>query len=199
MAQESVGIWELAGIPVIFLVGSVLHFVFELSGYRRLVAWLSPVNESVWEHFKLAFWPAVLYAGLEYAFIGEAAGNFWLGKSLGVFCMPLVMGAAYYGYTAVVGNRYLWADILSFLVAVIAGQLISWFVLAAPGAGLERPSLLGMAAMMAVFVVCSYAPPRIVLFKDFYKEEYGILQHYDRPVFASRRKSPPPPPDTSEN
>lgn len=56
MAQEGVRRWEMAG----------LHFAFERSGYWQPVAWLAADDESVWEHLKLASWPARLYALAEY-------------------------------------------------------------------------------------------------------------------------------------
>jgi hypothetical protein len=52
--------WELVGIAAIFLTGSALHSVFDWTGHWRPIAWFAAVNESVWEHFKLAFWPGVL-------------------------------------------------------------------------------------------------------------------------------------------
>jgi len=58
--------WELAGIAVIFLAGSALHSAFDWTGHWRPIAWFAPVNESVWEHLKLAFWPGILYTMLEY-------------------------------------------------------------------------------------------------------------------------------------
>jgi hypothetical protein len=191
MANQTIRNWELAGIPVIFLTGSAIHFVFELTGYWPPIAWLAAVNESVWEHFKLAFWPAVIYAALEYAFVRKSANNFWLGKSLGIFFMPLFIGVTYYSYTAILGRFCLWIDIPSFFVAIVIGQLISLRMLtgAKTGFGLHRLGVIGMWTMIATIVVFSYAPPRTFLFKDYYKDEYGILQHYDRPVFfASKSK-----------
>jgi len=48
---------ELAGAVFIILLGSMLHFTFELSGENPVVGVFSAVNESVWEHLKLAYWP----------------------------------------------------------------------------------------------------------------------------------------------
>lgn len=47
----------LVGVPVLFLAGTLLHFLYGLSGEFFLVGLLAPVNESVWEHLKLALWP----------------------------------------------------------------------------------------------------------------------------------------------
>ena len=51
----------LVGVPVLFLAGTLLHFLYGLSGEFFLVGLLAPVNESVWEHLKLALWPTTLW------------------------------------------------------------------------------------------------------------------------------------------
>lgn len=47
--------WEMLGIAFISLLGAFLHFAFELSGQAKVVGAFAAVNESVWEHLKIAF------------------------------------------------------------------------------------------------------------------------------------------------
>jgi hypothetical protein len=56
---------ELIGIAVIAGLGSLLHFAFEWSGELRPVAIFAAVNESVFEHLKLTYWPALFYTAVE--------------------------------------------------------------------------------------------------------------------------------------
>jgi len=97
--------WELAGIAVIFLAGSAPHSAFDWTGHWRPIAWFAPVNESVWEHFRLAFWPGILYTMLEYPALRRSVSDFWVGKCLGLFSMPVAVAVLFYGYTAVLGYR----------------------------------------------------------------------------------------------
>lgn len=92
--------WELLGILLIFFSGTLLHFVFEWCGRLTVIAPFVAVNESVWEHLKLAFWPAVFYALLEYRFIGRRVANFPIAKGLGIFLMPFLIVVLFYAYTA---------------------------------------------------------------------------------------------------
>jgi len=172
--------WELAGVVVIFFAGTALHFVFEWSGYWRPIAWLAAVNESTWEHFKLAFWPGVTWAFVEFFAIGNAVHNFWIGKCLGLLCMPLIIAAIFYSYTTALGRHYLWVDIFSFLLAIIIGQLISFeFISAAKlSAHAQWLGVIGIGVMMLVFVLFTYIPPHIFLFEHVPTHEYGILTHY---------------------
>ena len=50
----------LLDVPVLFFAGTLFHFGFRLSGELFFVGLLAPVNESVWEHFKLLLWPVPL-------------------------------------------------------------------------------------------------------------------------------------------
>ena len=82
--------WELIGILVISLLGSVLHFVFDWSGQLASVGAIAAVNESVWEHLKLAYWPTLVYAVVEYKFIRGSTSNFLFAKAVSIFIPPMV-------------------------------------------------------------------------------------------------------------
>jgi len=68
--------WEVSGILFVFLLGALLHFLFEWSGESRIVGLFASVNESVWEHFKQGFWPMCLFAAIEYRFLRVHVNNF---------------------------------------------------------------------------------------------------------------------------
>ncbi len=97
--------WELAGIIFVFLVGALLHFLFEWSGESRVVGAFASVNESVWEHFKQGFWPMCLFATIEYLFPKMRLKNFLPAKAVAVYVIPIFTGLAFYGYSAVIGQE----------------------------------------------------------------------------------------------
>ena len=169
--------WELAGIGFIILAGSALHFVFEWTGYWRPAALIAAVNESMWEHLKMAFWPGLMFALVEYPFIRKAAHNVWVAKGLGLFTMPVVIVALFYGYKAILGRDYLWMDILIFALAVVAGQLVSYRILIAPRMGryVQWGGMILLVILIAAFSSFTYRPPRLFLFEDPRTHEYGIL------------------------
>jgi hypothetical protein len=124
--------WELQGIIFVFLLGALLHFVFEWSGESRIVGLIASVNESVWEHFKQGFWPMCIYGAIEYKFLRGRTNNFFTAKALAVYLIPTITGLVFYGYTAIIGKEILIVDILIFLVAIIIGQLTSYKILISP-------------------------------------------------------------------
>lgn len=54
--------WELGGVLVVFLVGNFVHLAANLIEVSPLVFGLATVNESLWEHLKMGFWPVVALA-----------------------------------------------------------------------------------------------------------------------------------------
>ncbi len=77
MSHTRLLLWELVGFALIVALGIPLHWVFSWAGENLLIAWLAPVNESTWEHFKLCFWPSFLFAMFEYHLVEAETGTFW--------------------------------------------------------------------------------------------------------------------------
>lgn len=57
LQKRTILTYETIGMVFIILLGSLFHFTFELSDFNPVVGAFSAVNESVWEHLKLGFWP----------------------------------------------------------------------------------------------------------------------------------------------
>jgi hypothetical protein len=176
--KRSILRWELVGIAVISIVGSALHFVFEWSGNWAPVGVIAAVNESVWEHFKLAFWPALFYAIFEYPFFRRSTHNFMIAKAAGIYVMPIAIAAIFYSYTAVTGHEILIVDISSFFIAVAIGQLTSYKILTMR----RLPAWSDVAGVVLVillaitFGVFTFYPPHLPVFRDALTGGYGIIK-----------------------
>ena len=178
-------LWEISGFFFICIAGASLHFAFELTNYESLfVAFFAAVNESTWEHLKLAFWPGVFFMLVEYPFVKDIAGNYFVAKTVGLFLMPLVIAVVWYGYTAFTRRSIFPVDLTLFFVAVLAGQAAGYRLMRAkPLKPVIRYSAIGgFAVLLLAFSVLTYRPPRMFLFehsdlKD--TQEYGILDDYD--------------------
>jgi hypothetical protein len=168
--------WESSGALFIFLAGAALHFVYELSGAWPPVALIAAVNESVWEHLKIAFWPALAFAAFEHAHVKQHARNFWMAKAAGFLVNPAFIVVFFYTYTALLGTHVLWIDIGSFLLAAIAGQLTSFRLMTAPELPkrLRQAGIIVVAALAAAFSLLSYHPPEVFLFRDGPTRKYGL-------------------------
>jgi len=177
--RKSIFGYELAGIIFIVIIGSMLHFTFELSGHQPVVGVFSAVNESVWEHMKLGFWPALVWALFEYRSIKKSTNNFFFAKTIGIYLIPIIIPILFYSYTAVIGESVLVIDILTFVVAVIVGQLVSYKLLTyreLPDM-LNKISLVALVLLGVAFLLFTFYPPHLPLFRDPVTGEYGITNH----------------------
>ena len=52
----------LISFLVISIVGTLLHFVYEWSNHNNIISLFAAVNESTWEHIKIALTPYFLYS-----------------------------------------------------------------------------------------------------------------------------------------
>ena len=167
---------ELIGMVFIILLGSALHFTYELSGQNPLIGVFSAINESVWEHLKLAFWPSILFMLVQYLLMRKSTHNFFVAKALGASLMIVTIPTIFYSYTAVTGKSIFTIDIASFIIAVILGQLASYkLLIKAPIS--QKLTLIGIGVLIVlsiVFMLFTFCPPQIGLFQDPVTGTYGI-------------------------
>jgi hypothetical protein len=168
--------WEIIGAILIIIAGALLHFVYHWSGNFKPAGIIAAVNESTWEHLKIAFWPAFFFAIVEFFFIRNRSNNFLFAKSMGILAMPVTIILLFYGYTVFIEDELIW-DIIVFMIAVIVGQIVSYYLLKSR----RLPSWTGplgivVVLIMAVaFATLSYYAPHNLLFLDPVTGGYGFV------------------------
>ena len=180
--KKNIKCWEIIGIIFIVAFGASLHFVFEWTNYWRPAALIAAVNESTWEHFKIAFWPSMIWAIIEYLFIWKEANNFEIAKATGFLIMPLVTAVLFYGYNAITGQHFLILDIIIFIISAITGQIISMRLMLRDKIKVRwlRKLAIGMLILMTIaFASLSYYPMENFIFAHPENGEFGILSDYD--------------------
>ena len=121
--------WEIIGIIFVIILGTLFHFLFEWLYSWPPIGAIAAVNESVWEHLKLPYWPLIIFSLIEYNYIKEDTKNFIIGKAIAVLISIGTILIIFYSYTAILGFEILIIDILSFFIGVIIGQLVSYKIL----------------------------------------------------------------------
>ena len=175
--RRRLALWELGGFLFTAALGTVLHFTFDWSGQNLLAAAFSAVNESVWEHMKLLFFPAFFWSVGQVCFLGRNYPNFLAVRALSVLAGVVLVPVLYYTYTGIVGTHVLWADILVFLAADLG---LFWldFRLLSRGrftGGWEQVLGLGVLWVLAfLFVWCTFRPPQLALWRDMAAGTFGI-------------------------
>ena len=161
-ANDKFKYWETGGVVWTVLLGVPLHFLYSATGWEA-IAWLAPVNESTWEHFKLAFWPMLVWALVEWMCCPGQRKGLWTGKLIALIATPSVITAIFYGYTALIGRNILSLDIATFVVSVVVGYLLSYWY---STGNIRLPfAPVGVTLLALLFVAFTYYPPRILSFR----------------------------------
>jgi len=168
--------WHIAGIFFVFLVGGAWHFVYSLSGSNWLIALIAPVNESVWEHLKLAPIPLLLFSIFEFFYIGKLSRNFIIACTAALYLIPILIVVFHYSYRIPVGHPILWADILIFGLSVTIAELTSYRIMtqAALSPKLQFSCIIAVLILFVVFAVLTFYPPNRPIFVDSKTGSYGI-------------------------
>ena len=169
--------WQLGGFLFVCAAGTALHFLYQWSGESVAAAPFAAVNESVWEHMKLLFWPMLLWAGAERAVLGGYSRGFWPAKALGTLLGLALIPALYYTYTGALEVSVMWVDIAIFFVAAAAAFLAETRMLARDWrcrGGARASALVLLLLLSAAFVLCTFVPPRVPLFRDPVTGFYGL-------------------------
>jgi len=166
---------EIAGTIFIIFLGTTLHFTFDFSGRNPLVGSFSAVNESVWEHLKLPFWPSLLWMLIEMYPLRKAVSNFFASKTISTIVMIVILPVVFYAYTAFT-EEILVVDIATFMIAVIVGQIVSYklFKKDKPSKRTEIIALIVIALLAVIVVVFTFYPPHLSIFQDSNTGLYGF-------------------------
>lgn len=108
--------------PVFLLtagIGTGLHFLYDLLPIAP-VAIFAPVNESVWEHIKLLFWPMLL-AGVFLARRSDDKRKTWSGVLGAVLAMPVWLNGIFYLLKGGFGVESLGMDLALYYLTLLAG------------------------------------------------------------------------------
>ena len=115
--KPSIPRWQLAGFVFTGVLGTLLHFLFDLTGGNLAAALFSAVNESIWEHIKLLFYPMVVFGLIEFFFLGKETPGFWCVKLKGILLGLGLIPVLYYTYTGILGLSADWFNITIFFIA----------------------------------------------------------------------------------
>lgn len=174
-ASRSLGRIEALGTIAVIVAGALWHAVYDWSGGNWVVAAIAPANESVWEHLKMILVPVLALGAVQARWIGDRR-RLWWAKLVEIVTASVFIVMYFYTYTGAFGVRSLVVvDILTFVVAVVGGQLLSYRIIASPRrrSAPVTVSLMALLLLMILFAVLTFTPPQIPLFQDALTGLYG--------------------------
>lgn len=166
--KKSLFIWQLGGFVFAGIFGVLLHFLYDWTQQSIFIAPFSATNESTWEHMKLLFFPAFIFALIEYKFLGKDYKNYWCAKLFGILSGLLLIPILFYTYTGALGKSVDWFNIVIFFIAIGVTFYLEYLAL-------KREFNFCVSSITAFAVLClitllfilfTFAPPQMPLFQE---------------------------------
>lgn len=175
--NKSIIKFEIIGTIFSIILGPVMHFVYQWSGYNNITVFFASVNESTWEHLKLGFWPLFFWAIIEYFIFGKKIKNFIFAKFITLISFCILVPLFFYSYIAILKENFLSLDVSIFIISVIIAQFIGFKIIKLnKDLKLEKLGLILLLIMIIKFLSFSFFSPHFFIFKDPVTHGYGIIK-----------------------
>lgn len=174
--KQSASVRKTVGFLFVSGAGTFLHFLYDITEKNTAAGLISAVNESIWEHMKLIFYPMLLFSLIEQRYSDVKPPVFRCSTMCGILLALGLIPVLYYTYTGILGTSADWFNITIFFLAAGAAYYLEYRLETGPTAchtsSVRWAFLLLLIA--AIFTVTTFFPPRIPLFRDPLTGTYGI-------------------------
>ena len=164
----------LIGFVGIVIAGVVGHFIYDALCRNKWIAWAVPVNESTWEHLKLAVMPMILWYLI--GLVAFKFNNYDFGVFVAIVLSCVLIPVIFYTYTEFAKKSIPAVDISSYFVAVALSCLTAYNIFKAQplSACFNILGKIGIIMIFVLFVVFTYYTPKFFLFQDPTNQKYGL-------------------------
>ena len=157
----------IQGFLFVVITGSIAHFVYDWSGENSLLGFLFPINESVWEHMKLCFFPMLLYSFYLNAKLEDAYPCIRTASLAGTLLSAFLIPVLFYTYSGIFGRSYALLDIMTFVISVLLSFIAMYKLTRSCKLSSYKTQLTTMVLLLAIcFFLFTYRPPNIGIFTD---------------------------------
>lgn len=159
--------YTIIGIIFVLIAGTLAHFLYDWTWNNHIVGFFTPINESIWEHMKLLFFPMLLYSLImilkfhqKYSCITSAL---CFGILVGTFLIPFF----YYAYTSIIMKNIFILDIGTFILSIVIAYWLSYkLTLSCRLESCTSLLCILVCILFVCFLVFTYHPPCITIFQD---------------------------------
>lgn len=159
--------YTIIGIIFVLITGTLAHFVYDWSGNNYIVGFFTPINESIWEHMKLLFFPMLLYSFFIIFKFKKSYSHITSALCFGIITGTLLIPVFFYAYTFILGDNFFILDISTFILSILIAFWLSYKLTLS---GRLEPYTLPLCCLAGVLLICfilfTYHPPATRIFED---------------------------------
>lgn len=174
-------------VVVIFIFGSVAHFLYDWTKHNKFIGIFAAVNESTWEHIKIALTPSFLWCFCDWFLYGQYH-NYFLAKLISFIFIIVFIPAVYYSYRKIVKQSIPLVNILIFFLVILFSQLVFYVVLnlIPVSEAFQYLPCLGILILFVCYLTFTFKPIKNFIFRDPITNRYGFKAHPN--IFKSKKK-----------
>lgn len=159
--------YTIIGIIFVLITGTLSHFIYHWTGNNTIAGLFTPVNESIWEHMKLIFFPMLIYSFFMIYKLKVKYPCIVSALCLGILAGTLLIPAFYYTYSSILNKDVFILDIGTFILSTLIAFWLSYKFTLSCRLKSYTPFLFGLVCIVFVcFAVFTYDPPNIQIFED---------------------------------
>ena len=147
-------------------LGTMLHFTYQFSGSNNFVGCFSAINESIWEHTKLAAFPLIFFSIYLLIINLGKVNNLFVALPTALFVAIITVPVVFYFYTSLTKSSMFMVDIAIFVLACYLSNKVYWYIIGMP-TFLFVYQLIGLlvtATVILGFAKWTYNPPNLKIF-----------------------------------
>jgi len=155
---------------ILFISGVLLHYAYDISNNNFFVGLFSPINESVFEHLKLSFYPVLSWWIIFYIFNQDRYNinkeGWFTGCLVSIFTSLLTILSIYYIAKCGFLINSLILDISSLYIGLFTGQYLGYHIYKYYFKSKFILSITIIFILFVIFIVLTIFPPNLPIFID---------------------------------
>lgn len=163
---------------ILFLIGGLFHFAYNFSGNNFIIGLITPVNESTFEHLKLALFPIFLWWLIFYLLKKRKYSldkdKWFLGCLVAMILSIIIISNIYYFVRCGLGKELIVVDIGSLYVALLFAQFTGYHIYNFSSKRSFVFSIIIIFILLISFMILTVTPLKLPLFIDSKSHTYGI-------------------------
>lgn len=113
---------------------------------------------------------------IEFYPLRRIVSNFFTAKAIGTSAMVIFIPVVFYSYTAFTEESIFTIDILTFIIAVVVGQIVGYRLMQKRKFSkvTDIISIVALFLLAVIFVVFTFYPPHLPIFQDPTVIQHGV-------------------------
>ena len=148
------------------VLGTLGHFFYEWSNYNPYVGLFFPVNESVWEHIKLFFFPTLICYLVLCFLKRKNTPCIIYAFPKAIFLGTVLIPVLFYTYSGILGFNVSFLDISTFYISVLLSFIYLYkTTVAVKNLDYSLFQNITLLVLAFLFMSFSYNPPDLGIFE----------------------------------